>query len=73
VPARLVGRSQQIEIGPMSGKSNVVFWLEQRGIPADEDLVDRIFRRAKTSRTVLTEDEVLREAGRTRTAEEVQR
>ena len=32
VPARLVGRSQQIEIGPMSGKSNVVFWLEHRGI-----------------------------------------
>jgi 2-isopropylmalate synthase len=73
VPARLVGRSQQIEIGPMSGKSNVVFWLEQRGIPADEDLVERIFRRAKASRTVLTEDEILREAGRRRTTEEVQR
>jgi 2-isopropylmalate synthase len=73
VPARLVGRSQQIEIGPMSGKSNVVFWLEQRGIPADEELIERIFRRAKASRTVLTEDEVLREAGRRRTTEEVQR
>ena len=33
VPARLVGRRQQIEIGPMSGKSNVVFWLEQHGFP----------------------------------------
>jgi 2-isopropylmalate synthase len=73
VPARLVGRSQQIEIGPMSGKSNVVFWLEQRGIPAAEELIERIFRRAKASRTVLTEDEILREAGRHRTAEEVQR
>jgi 2-isopropylmalate synthase len=61
VPARLVGRSQQIEIGPMSGKSNVVFWLEKRGIPADEELVDRIFRRAKGSATVLTEHEILRE------------
>ena len=61
VPARLVGRSQQIEIGPMSGKSNVLFWLERRGIKADEDLIDRIFRRAKASRTVLTEEEVLRE------------
>jgi hypothetical protein len=45
----------------MSGKSNVVFWLEQHGLPADEELVDRIFRRAKSSPTVLTEAEILRE------------
>ena len=44
VPARLVGRAQEIEVGPMSGKSNVVFWLERRGIDADDELVDRIFR-----------------------------
>src|SRR5204863_8184832 len=31
VPARLVGRAQQIEVGPMSGKSNVLFWLECHG------------------------------------------
>ena len=37
VPARLVGRAQQIEIGPMSGKSNVVFWLEHHGFTADEN------------------------------------
>jgi 2-isopropylmalate synthase len=61
VPARLVGRSQQIEIGPMSGKSNVVFWLERRGLPADDEMVERIFRRAKASTTVLTEQEILRE------------
>jgi 2-isopropylmalate synthase len=61
VPARLVGRAQEIEIGPMSGKSNVVFWLELRGIAADEELVDRVFRRAKASRTVLTEQEILTE------------
>jgi len=61
VPARLVGRSQQIEVGPMSGKSNVVFWLERHGLPADDETVDRIFRRAKASITVLTEQEILRE------------
>jgi len=61
VPARLVGRTQQIEVGPMSGKSNVVFWLERHGLAADEEVVDRIFRRAKTSITVLTEQEILRE------------
>ena len=39
----------------MSGKSNVLFWLERHGIDADEELVDRVFRRAKASTTVLTE------------------
>jgi 2-isopropylmalate synthase len=61
VPARLVGRAQQIEIGPMSGRSNVVYWLEHRGLVPDEELMDRIFRRAKGSSTVLTEQEILRE------------
>lgn len=61
VPARLVGRSQEIEVGPMSGKSNVVFWLERHGIEAEEELVDRLFRRAKASSTVLTEQEMLTE------------
>src|SRR6185503_17259114 len=43
VPASLIGREQQIDVGPMSGKSNVVFWLERHGHPADDELVDRIF------------------------------
>jgi 2-isopropylmalate synthase len=58
VPASLVGREQQIDIGPMSGKSNVVFWLERRGIAANAELVDRIFAKAKASATVLTDSEI---------------
>jgi len=69
VPARMVGRSQHIEIGPMSGKSNVVFWLEQHGVPVDDELVDRIFHRAKSSSTVLTEAEVLLEISGSRRLE----
>jgi len=61
VPASLIGREQQIDVGPMSGKSNVVFWLERRGLAATEELVDRIFQRAKASATVLTESELLEE------------
>ena len=61
VPARLVGRAQEIEVGPMSGKSNVVFWLERHGIAVSEELVDRVFRRAKASPTVLTADEIMAE------------
>ncbi len=64
VPARLVGREQEIEIGPMSGKSNVVYWLERRGLPAPDEIVDRIFSRAKNATHVLTEEEILREVKR---------
>jgi 2-isopropylmalate synthase len=58
VPASLVGRQQVIEIGPMSGKSNVIYWLESRGIPATDELVDRIFTTAKSAPTVLPEAEI---------------
>ena len=54
----MVGREQEIEVGPMSGKSNVVFWLERRGLAADEGTVERIFAKAKASDCVLTEDEI---------------
>ena len=59
VPARLFGLEQVIEIGPMSGKSNVQFWLEHHHLPTDEALVNRIFEAAKKSDRVLTDNEVL--------------
>lgn len=59
VPASLVGREQEIDVGPMSGKSNVIFWLEKRGISATERVVDRVFQKAKASPTTLTEAEIL--------------
>jgi 2-isopropylmalate synthase len=61
VPAKMVGRAQEIEIGPLSGKSNVVFWLEQHGFAPDDAVVDRVFHRAKSSPRVLTEQEILDE------------
>ena len=45
VPAGLFGLEQVVEIGPMSGKSNVIYWLEKRGIKPSEDRVSRIFDR----------------------------
>lgn len=59
IPARLVGREQEIEVGPMSGRSNVIFWLHKRGLPADAPIVDAVFDRAKRSATVLTERQIL--------------
>lgn len=59
VPSHYFGLEQIIEIGPMSGKSNILFWLERRGIPASDDVVERIYARAKSSDRCLTEGEIL--------------
>jgi 2-isopropylmalate synthase len=58
VPAQLFGLAQVIDIGPMSGKSNVLFWLERHGLAGREDLVERIYRRAKASDHTLSEEEI---------------
>ena len=58
VPASVVGREQRIEVGPMSGESNVVFWLEQRGIEATRARIDRVMTAAKASDRLLTEKEI---------------
>ena len=59
VPASLFGLKQKIEIGPMSGKSNVIYWLESRKLEATEERVARIYEHAKQSSAVLEEDEVM--------------
>lgn len=59
VPAGEFGLEQVIEIGPMSGKSNVIYWLEKRGYEASETLVNRIYERAKAANGVLEENEIL--------------
>jgi 2-isopropylmalate synthase len=58
VPSHLFGLEQVIEIGPMSGRSNVVFWLEKRGLAATDEVVDCIFAAAKQSSRVFTDEEV---------------
>jgi len=58
VPSHLFGLEQIIDVGPMSGKSNVLFWLEQRGIAASDEIVERIYKRAKGSDHTLSEAEI---------------
>ena len=60
VPAGQFGLEQVVEIGPMSGKSNVIYWLEKRGIEANDERVSRIFDRAKQASGVLADDEIMR-------------
>jgi len=59
VPASMVGREQEIEVGPMSGLSNVKHWLERHGYdPEDEALCRRIFEAAKSTDHTLTREEI---------------
>lgn len=60
VPAKMVNCEQTIEVGPMSGKSNVIFWLERNGIEPTKERVERIFDRAKQSDSVFTDEEIMR-------------
>jgi 2-isopropylmalate synthase len=59
VPAGMVGGRQQIEVGFMSGVSNVVYWLHQHGIEPTDHLVEEIFRAAKERNRILSDDEIL--------------
>jgi 2-isopropylmalate synthase len=58
VPAAMVGRVQGIEVGPMSGASNVTYWLQTHGIEPTESRVQAVFRAAKESPRTLSAEEI---------------
>ena len=58
VPAGLVGRRQEITIGPMSGQANVLAWLQAHGIEAEPLLIAAILGAAKHSSHVLSDEEI---------------
>jgi 2-isopropylmalate synthase len=58
VPAAWFGRRQAIRVGPMSGKSNVIWWLEQNGYASDEAVIERILAAAKRTPRLLTDEEL---------------
>lgn len=58
VPAALFGRRQVIEISPMSGMSNVRYWLREHGYPEDDALSDHVFELAKRTDHVLRDEEI---------------
>jgi len=62
VPADLFGLEQVIAVGPMSGRSNVTYFLEKRGISATDEQVQRVLDLAKKTPRLLTEEEILRAA-----------
>ena len=58
VPAGKFGLKQKIEIGPMSGKSNIVYWLKENNYKNDETTINKIFEAAKKSKKILTDKEL---------------
>jgi 2-isopropylmalate synthase len=64
VPASWVGRAQEIEVGHMSGASNVVHYLRTHGLPATPDAVQAVLAVAKQSERLLTHDEIVGAASR---------
>ncbi len=58
IPASMFGLKQKVEIGQMSGESNVVFWLETKGYETTDGLVKRILDVAKNSHRVLDDIEL---------------
>ena len=58
VPAGELGMSQQIDISPVSGLSNVKFWLQAHGYdPANERASKALFDAAKKAERVLSDEE----------------
>ncbi|HEB54320.1 MAG TPA: 2-isopropylmalate synthase [bacterium] len=63
VPAHMVGLEQKIAVGPMAGRSNATFVLERLGIEPTEERVQRVLAAGKSSKRLLTDDEVRAAAG----------
>ena len=58
VPAQDFGLQQIIRIGHMSGRSNIIWWLENNGFEANDDLVGHLFEVAKSKRKLMSDEEV---------------
>lgn len=63
VPAGEFGLEQRIRVGHMSGKSNVIYWLESHGYEATEERVNRILEAAKASKALLSNEKLKQLAG----------
>jgi isopropylmalate/homocitrate/citramalate synthase len=58
VPAGDFGMEQIIRIGHMSGKSNIIWWLEQNEIHVEDELVSHLFEIAKSQPRNMEDDEI---------------
>jgi len=67
VPASEFGLEQRIEISPVSGLSNVRYWLAEHGYPPDDEkLCEAVFGLAKRADRTLSDEEIEAEIRRVR-------
>ncbi|MFQ5751257.1 MAG: LeuA family protein [bacterium] len=58
VPAEWFGSQQIIEVGPMSGESNIIYWLKKRNMEPKKEWIAAIVNKAKSSNRILTDKEI---------------
>ena len=58
VPASWFGKEQEIEIGPMAGNSNIVYWLQKNGYHDSEENIAQIREEAKNTNRLLSDAEL---------------
>ncbi len=58
IPASIFGRKQKILVGPMSGRSNIIFWLKSHGYTEDPNLVTFICNDVKKCKRILKDEEL---------------
>ena len=59
VPAGEFGLEQVIRIGHMAGRSNIIWWLQQRNYEVTDELVAHLFDVAKSQRRLMDDSEVV--------------
>ncbi|GAA3600536.1 hypothetical protein [Kribbella ginsengisoli] len=58
IPARLLGREQEVVIDSSAGASNVKYWLAVRGLQADDAAIRQVLTAAKSQRHPMNDEEV---------------
>ena len=58
IPAGMFGLKQKVEVGHMSGESNVLFWLDEHGFARDPAAISKILEVAKSGDRVLDDTEL---------------
>jgi len=57
VNAGQIGRTQVVDIGPMSGKSNAIYWMRNQGIDPTDERIAALLKAAKNSNRTLSDEE----------------
>lgn len=58
VPAGMFGRRQEFCVGPMSGTSNVLQVLHERGLEPGEERVQALLKKAKSEGRILSDEDI---------------